>query len=102
MNEFIARNRLKSRRVLSLALLLVITGAIAACAHQPLPADSDLPGFFKGVLHGFTIVFSLIGSIFMDIRIYAFPNSGGWYDFGYVLGASMFLGGSAAGASSGS
>jgi hypothetical protein len=48
-------------------------------------------------LHGFLIVFSLIGSIFTDYRIYAFPNSGGWYDFGYAIGASVFLGGTAAG-----
>jgi len=52
-----------------------------------------LPGFWSGLLHGFLIVFSFIGSLFTDVRIYSFPNSGGWYDFGYVLGAAMFLGG---------
>jgi hypothetical protein len=87
------------RRCLYLGLLFVASVALAACAHQPHPSGDDLPGFFSGLLHGFTIVFSLIGSIFMDIRIYAFPNSGGWYDLGFVLGATMFLGGSAAGAS---
>jgi len=51
-----------------------------------------------GIVQGFCIFFSLIGSIFMDIRIYAFPNSGGFYDFGYVIGASMFLGGGGASA----
>jgi|GEM_PF-5247349 len=45
-----------------------------------------------GIVHGFCILFSLIGSIFTDFRIYAFPNSGGWYDFGYFIGAAMFLG----------
>jgi hypothetical protein len=49
-----------------------------------------------GLWHGFIIFFSLIGSIFTDIRVYAFPNSGGWYDFGFVLGAAAFLGGSGA------
>lgn len=71
---------------------------IAGCATQPMPASNDPPGFWSGLLHGFTILFSLIGSIFTDWRIYAFPNSGGWYDFGYFLGASMFLGGGGAGA----
>jgi hypothetical protein len=33
---------------------------------------------------------------FMDIRIYAFPNAGRWYDLGYFLGALMFLGGGGA------
>jgi hypothetical protein len=32
-----------------------------------------------------------------DVRIYAFPNSGGWYDFGYLFGVAMFLGGCGAG-----
>lgn len=71
----------------------------ASCATQPLQADADLPGFFSGLLHGFLIFFSLIGSIFTDYRIYAFPNSGGWYDFGFFLGATAVLGG--AGASTG-
>lgn len=86
-----------------LSALLFLAGMlflVSSCAHQPPSGGLDLPGFFSGVLHGFLIVFSLIGSIFTDIRIYAFPNSGGWYDFGYVLGASMFLSGSAAGAGS--
>jgi hypothetical protein len=45
------------------------------------------------MFHGFTILFSLIGSLFTDYRIYAYPNSGGWYDLGFVFGASVFLGG---------
>jgi len=43
----------------------------------------------------FLVVVRLIGSIFTDIRVYAFPNSGGWYDFGFVLGAMVFSGGGA-------
>lgn len=71
---------------------------LASCATQPSPAGyADPPGFFSGLLHGFFILFSLVGSIFTDYRIYAFPNTGGWYDFGYFLGASAFLGGGGAG-----
>ena len=40
---------------------------------------------------------SIIGVI-TDIRIYNFPNAGGWYDFGFLIGASMFLGGGGASA----
>jgi hypothetical protein len=32
----------------------------------------------------------------MDIRMYSFPNSGVMYDFGYLIGASIFLGGGGA------
>jgi hypothetical protein len=73
---------------------------IASCAHQPqAPALDGLPGFWSGLLHGFLIFFSFVGSLFTDVRIYAFPNSGGWYDFGYLLGAAIFLGGGGASSS---
>ena len=78
---------------IGVALLL-----LASCATQPPVTAPDPPGFFSGLVHGFLMLFSLIGSIFMDHRIYAFPNSGWWYDLGFFLGASAFLGGSAAGA----
>jgi len=72
----------------------------AGCAHQPTPSADGLPGFWSGLLHGFLIVFSFIGSLFTDVRIYNFPNSGCWYDFGFLLGAAMFLGGAASASSS--
>jgi hypothetical protein len=71
---------------------------IQSCATQPPPAQLSPPGFFSGLLHGFLILFSFIASLFTDFRIYAFPNSGGWYDFGYLLGAMAFLGGGGASA----
>jgi hypothetical protein len=91
---------MRFRGILYVGTLICVAGALAACAHQPPASGGDLPGFFYGLLHGFTIVFSLIGSILMDIRIYEFPNSGGGYDFGFVIGAASFLGGSAGGAAS--
>lgn len=88
-----------SRSRLRMSLLLITLAVYAAsCAYQPAPSGYDPPGFFMGLVHGFTIGFSFVGSWFSDVRIYAFPNSGGWYDFGYLIGASMFLGGSGASA----
>jgi hypothetical protein len=80
----------------ALTVLLVISAALSSCATQPAPNAIDPPGFWSGLLHGFTIFFSLIWSIFSDNRIYAFPNSGGWYDLGYFWGAAAFLSGSGA------
>ena len=80
-----------------LAVSLVVL-FLAGCATQSEPEVVDLPGFWSGLLHGLLMLFSLIGSIFTDVRIYAFPNSGGWYDFGFFLGASSFLGGGGASA----
>lgn len=74
-------------------LLIAIVLISPACANQPTPEAYNPPGFFSGLLHGFIVLFSLIGSIFMDIRIYAFPNSGFFYDLGFFLGAAVFLGG---------
>jgi hypothetical protein len=54
---------------------------------------TELPGFFSGFLHGFLIIFSFVGSLFTDVRIYSFPNAGRWYDFGYLIGAILFIGG---------
>jgi hypothetical protein len=75
-------------------MIVAILLALASCATQPQPNAFNPPGFFSGLLHGFLILFSFVGSLFMDFRIYNFPNSGVWYDFGYVIGASLFLGGS--------
>ena len=69
---------------------------LAACAHQPPPSAYDAPGFFSGLLHGVLLPFSLIGSIFMDIRVYAFPNSGFFYDLGFFSGVAAYGGGAAA------
>ena len=76
--------------------LLVAALLMASCATQPPVVANDPPGFFAGLIHGFLILFSLIGGIFTDNRIYAFPNSGGWYDLGFFFGASAFLGGGGA------
>ena len=90
----------RGRGALVCATFAAVVFVITSCAHQPSPEAYDPPGFFSGLLHGFLILFSFIGSIFTDVRIYSFPNSGGWYDFGYLIGASMFLGGSGAGSAS--
>jgi hypothetical protein len=81
-----------------LCVLLLVVIALAGCAHQPPPTAYDPPGFFSGLLHGFLIFFSFLGSIVLDIRIYAFPNTGFFYDLGFLIGAAMFLGGGGAGA----
>jgi 4-hydroxybenzoate polyprenyltransferase len=64
---------------------------LAACASQPAPVAHQVPGFLAGFFHGFIAIASLIGSLFLHIRIYEFPNSGFWYDFGFVAGFCSFL-----------
>jgi len=94
------RGTMKPTKQLYFAALIASMLLLASCAHQPIPEAYDPPGFFMGVWNGFTIFFGLIGHLFDDsIRIYAFPNSGGWYDFGFFLGACIFGGGGGSAAS---
>ena len=85
-------------RLLCFATICLGYMLLGSCATQPHQSAYDPPGFFWGLLHGSIALFSFIGSLFTDCRIYAFPNSGCWYDFGYMIGAGMFFGGGGASA----
>jgi len=80
---------------IAISALILLT--VAACASQPYVETENAPGFFMGILHGFISWIALIAHIFNpDIRVYAYPNSGGWYDLGFLLGLSFIGGGAAA------
>ncbi len=81
----------------TVAFLLLWVFLLTGCATHEAGSVEDPPGFFHGLLHGFLILFSFIGSLFTDYEMYAIPNSGTWYNFGYLIGASIFLGGSGSG-----
>lgn len=51
-------------------------------------------GFWMGLWHGWTAPITFIGNLLGgDWIIYAFNNTGGWYDFGFILGIGSFGGG---------
>ena len=87
-------NRGVSLRIAGAAALLLL----AACARQAPDAVShaaDTPGFLWGLWHGFVFPWAWIGSLFdPKIAVYAVPNDGGWYDFGFFLGVTVLGGGS--------
>ncbi len=84
----------RRRRIACLLGLVAVATVVSSCvAHQPAADTTGAPGFFYGLLHGFLIVIDFFIGLFSDVRIYAYPNSGGWYDFGFLIGAGMFLGG---------
>jgi hypothetical protein len=66
--------------------------ALSACATQSAAAVAPAaPGFLLGLWHGFIFPVSWALSLFMpNVAIYAVPNNGGWYDFGYFLGIVVF------------
>jgi hypothetical protein len=75
-------------------VLVAMSLTVAACvAKQSMSAvNPAAPGFLEGVWHGFIFPIAWIVSLFTDdISVYAVPNNGGWYDFGYFVGI-CFLG----------
>ena len=75
------------------AIILAAALTLAACAATQAPATvaQAAPGFWLGLWHGFIFPVAWVVSLFMaDIAIYAVPNNGGWYDFGYFLGIVVF------------
>jgi hypothetical protein len=66
--------------------------ALAACASQSAAAVAPgAPGFLLGLWHGFIFPVAWVISLFVsEVSVYAVPNSGGWYDFGYFLGIVVF------------
>jgi len=88
-------------RVLRLVALLCAALALSACASQANGAVQAYgPGFLRGLIHGVIAPISFFGSLVLDeIAIYAVPNNGGWYDFGFLLGLSAWAGGGAAASS---
>ena len=82
------------KRILLTVLILGVATILTGCAHPvPVcpPPGAHVYGFWAGLWHGWTLVFSFIGSLFdNDIVIYATNNNGGWYDFGYFIGVGGF------------
>ena len=84
--------RVSGRRVRACAPLLALP-LLSACAATQTPAAiaPAAPGFLLGLWHGFIFPVAWLVSLFTDdVAIYAVPNSGGWYDFGYFLGIVVF------------
>jgi hypothetical protein len=108
MNRFAIRTGVRqrglgepgSRRVTGLTIMLagavfavIAMLSLSACAatQQSTAVAPTAPGFLLGLWHGFIFPVAWIVSLFTDkVAIYAVPNNGGWYDFGYFLGIVVF------------
>jgi len=80
----------RTRTTLALAALILL----AACAKQTLPGvvDPGSPnGFLMGLFHGFIFpVAWFVSLVVHDVSVYAVPNTGFGYNFGYFLGIVVF------------
>jgi len=75
------------------AAVAVLAIALTACAasQNATAVAPDAPGFLLGLWHGFIFPVAWIVSLFVPkVAVYAVPNNGGWYDFGYFLGIVVF------------
>lgn len=82
-------------------LCLVFLGVLflAGCVAGPntvahiAASDGSIADFWLGLWHGtiapFTFIISLISN---DVGFYEIHNNGGWYDFGFVIGADILFG----------
>lgn len=81
-----------------IVLVLCVFVLVATACADVTPVEkcvTDIPyGFWGGLWHGIIAPISFVGSLFWDdIAMYAVNNNGGWYDFGFVLGAGILFGG---------
>lgn len=74
--------------------LLFLFSACADKADVQACVTAAPYGFLGGLWHGIIAPLSFFGSLFIDnVAMYAVNNNGGWYDFGFVLGAGILFGG---------
>jgi hypothetical protein len=88
--------------------ILLLLAVLAGCAPGPNTMagepneEGQVAGFWTGLWHGFASPVMFIISLFdKSVGIYEVHNTGGWYNFGFLLGASIIFGGSGGGASRG-
>jgi hypothetical protein len=81
-----------------LGCVLLVLLALSSCAPGPNSAEKTADqegktaGFWLGLWHGLISPITFIISLFnKNIDIYEVHNSGSWYNFGFVLGAGLFL-----------
>lgn len=83
---------MKSRIVIVLSLLSLFL-IFAGCAPNNEMYVAKPAGFWAGLWHGLILIITFIISLFTDsVTIYEINNTGGWYHFGFVLGAIISLG----------
>jgi len=88
------------KRIAVMAAVLAVVLVLAACAPGPNDAErtpsakGKVAGFWLGLWHGLISPVTFVISIFnRNVRLYEVHNNGGWYNFGFVIGAGLFLSG---------
>ena len=88
-----------SASVLAVLAIFLLSGCLPGpnVALELVDPVQGVAGFWHGLWHGFICIVTFIISLFNDnVEMYEVANNGGWYNLGYLLGASCALGGSGA------
>lgn len=92
------------KALLLTSILVLALVALAGCAPGPNQLvdspneDGEVTGFWQGLWHGIIAPFTFVISLFSDtVGIYEAHNNGGWYNFGFLVGLSIIMGGSGGG-----
>ena len=86
-----SKNTLSLKVSLFFSFVLLLT----ACTAGGEQFNTDSPaGFWYGIWHGVISFISLVVHLFNEtVMVYETNNTGGWYDFGFLLGVSSVWGG---------
>ncbi len=89
------------KRLFFVSIVILAMLLLAGCAAGTNPsvdvldADGNSAGFWSGLWHGVISPVTFFISLFSDnVNIYEVYNSGNWYDFGFMFGVSIIVGGS--------
>lgn len=92
------RRRHRTLVVLAVTASTLLPAGCAAAA-DPVAGGSDSAGFWLGLWQGFIAPIAFLVSLFNhNVGIYEVHNNGAWYDFGYIVGLTIFFSGGTAGA----
>ena len=85
------QNNLSIKLLYLFSVVLILTSCTAGDVQF---TEQSQAGFFYGLWHGVISFFTLIIHIFNDgILVYETNNTGGWYDFGFLIGVTSIWGG---------
>jgi hypothetical protein len=95
------------KKITFVIILISIMVLLSACAAGPNELrntpdeDGEVARFWKGIWHGLISPITFVISLFSkSVYVYEVHNNGGWYNFGFLMGASITFGGSGGGAAS--
>ncbi|MDD5065785.1 MAG: hypothetical protein PHF84_01935 [bacterium] len=84
----------KAKPFISIFMIVLIL-CLTCCAPGNVKFDKKPAGFWSGIWHGLISFVTFIISLFSGkVKIYETANTGGWYNFGFIIGIAIFYGGS--------